>query len=219
LDDRTKEALMSKKNFSILFVSISLVILSTCIFICIKYLDTPVAIKVMHLLRSFHEVNKVTRNIPDFLPHFVTISSILMWVIYFYRLQKKRFDIETQFLKLGGAVLPAAYLVKTLLKFPFGRTSPRSWLLQNQPLKFHWFKMWSSSFPSGHMVVFVAFGTAILIYYPQYRNLVLIFLILLGAALVLTDYHFLSDVIAGACFGIMTTFSVYHLLPKQSPKT
>jgi membrane-associated phospholipid phosphatase len=209
---------MSKKNFSIFFVFVGLITICSSLFICIKFLDAQIAIKIMHFLRSFHEVNKVTRNIPDFLPHFVAVGSVFMWVIYFYRLQKKKFDVETQFLKLGGIVLPIAYMVKTLLKFPFGRTSPRAWLLQNHPLKFHWFKTWNSSFPSGHMIVFVAFGTAILIYYPKYRNLVLIFLIMLGAALILTDYHFLSDVIAGACFGFITTYSVFHLLRKEPLK-
>ncbi len=164
----------------------------------------------MHLLRTIHTLRKATESIPDFLPHFVGISTVSMWTIYFYRLKKEKYDIETKFLKLAATVLPAAYLVKTLLKFVFGRTFPRDWLLHNHQLTFHWFHFWSSSFPSGHMVVFAAFGTAILIYYPRYRNLVLIFLTLLGAALIGTNYHFLSDVIAGAYIGIITTYIIYY---------
>ncbi len=205
---------MFKKKVSIPFIILGFVTITLITFLCIKYLDAEIAIKVMHFLRSFHSMNKVTGNIPDLLPHFVAVSTVFMWAIYFYRLHKKKLDVETQFLKLGGAVLPIAYLVKTLSKFVFGRTSPRSWLIQNQTLKFHWFKIWSSSFPSGHMLVFAALGTAILIYYPKYRNVVLIFLILLGVALVGTDYHFFSDVIAGSCLGVITTYSLWYLFEK-----
>ncbi len=210
LQKERAESQILKKNISFsLGIKVTLIV-SLITVICIKYLDAGIALRVFHFLRSVHTLNKVTESIPDFLPHFVGISTIFMWAMYFYRLQKKKFDVETQFLKLAATVLPAAYLIKTLLKFVFGRTFPRDWLIHNHQLTFHWFSFWSSSFPSGHMVVFAAFGTAILIYYPRYRSIVLIFLILLGAALIGTNYHFLSDVIAGAYIGIITTYFIYY---------
>jgi len=209
---------MIKKNISISHIILGIIIISLATVLCINYLDAEIAINVMRFLRTFHKINKVTGNIPDLLPHFVAISTVLMWVVYFYRLRKKRFGEETLFLKLGGAALPIAYLVKTLSKFIFGRTSPRSWLIHHHPLEFHWFKLWSSSFPSGHMLVFAALGMAIIIYYPKYRDLVIIFLILLGFALIGTDYHFLSDVIAGAFLGIITTYSLWYLFEKRKTK-
>ena len=210
LQKETTESKNIKQNFSfILFIQITFIV-SLITILSIKFLDARIAQMVLHLLRSNHSLNKVTEHIPDLLPHFVGIGTIFMWAMYFYRLQKKKIDSETQFLKLAATVLPASYLVKTLLKFIFGRTFPRDWLIHNHQLTFHWFSFWSSSFPSGHMVVFAAFGTAILIYYPRYRSVVLIFLILLGAALIGTNYHFLSDVIAGAYIGIVTTYFIYY---------
>jgi membrane-associated phospholipid phosphatase len=187
--------------------------------VSIRYLDNEIAIRVMHVIKTIHPLKDFTENIPDILLHFVVVATVLMWALYFYRRHRKKFDTETQFLQLAATVLPAAYIVKTLLKFVFGRTSARDWLNQNQEPSFHWFKIWSSSFPSGHMLVFAAFGSAILFYYPQYRRRVIIFLILLGIGLVGTDYHFLSDVIAGAYLGIMTTYFVRYMLGKQKNKS
>ncbi|MGB8319658.1 MAG: phosphatase PAP2 family protein [Ignavibacteriaceae bacterium] len=204
-----------KRNLSISLSIKTFILISLATIISIKFLDTGIAVGVMHILQTVYVLKKATKSIPDFLPHFVGIGTLFLWAFYFYRLHEKKFDKETRFLRLAGTVLPVAYLVKTLIKFVFGRTSPRSWLINNQPLTFHWFKTWDSSFPSGHMVVFAAFGTAIVIHYPQYRKPVLIFLFLLGAALVGTDYHFLSDVIAGTYIGIITTYLTWILLIKR----
>ena len=207
-----------KKNLSIYlgFKTFLAVFLVTVL--SIKYLDAEIALRIMHFIQSIHPLKEVTEHIPDLLLHFVLAATILMWVVYLYRLHKKKYDKETQFLQLAATVLPAAYIVKTLLKFVFGRTDPRNWLIYNDQLTFHWFKHLSGSFPSGHMVVFTAFGTGILIYYPEYRRVVVIFLTLLGVALVGTDYHFLSDVISGAYLGIITAYSIWYIFEKLKTK-
>ncbi len=195
----------STNNFDIKIAA--LVLIATVV--CIIYLDKEIAINVMLFLKYIHPLHKVTENIPDFLPHLVAIGTVMMWALYFFRKHKNLIDTKTKFLQLAATALPAAYLIKTLLKFIFGRTDPRYWLLANKPLVFNWFtQIESGSFPSGHMTVFAAFGAAVIFYFPQYRKYVLILLILLGAALIGTDYHFLSDVIAGAYLGYLTTFAI-----------
>jgi membrane-associated phospholipid phosphatase len=216
--ETTKSAIIKRNLFTyFLFIITPAVLLTTIL--SIEYLDTRIAVKVMQLIQSVHTLRKATESIPDLLLHFVVTATVLMWAFYLYRLHQRRVDAVTQFLKFAATVLPVAYLIKTLLKFVFGRTSIRGWLLENEELNFHWFKRWSSSFPSGHMLVFAAFGTAILIYYPKYQKIVLIFLILLGAALVGTDYHFLSDVIAGTYLGILTAYILCYLFEKQKIKS
>jgi membrane-associated phospholipid phosphatase len=182
----------------------------------IKFLDARIAAAVMNFIKSVHRLRQATESIPDILPHLVGIGTVFLWGFYFYRSRRTTADNEMRFLRLGATVLPVAYVVKTILKFVFGRTSPRAWLIHYQPIEFHWFKIWSSSFPSGHMLVFVAFGTAVLFYYPKYRQVVLILLCLLGIALIGTDYHFLSDVIAGAYFGFITTYFTKCLFERRS---
>lgn len=199
---------MIKKYFAFNVIILLAIILS------IKFLDAKIALNVMYFLQSIEFLNKTTRHIPDLLEHFVLIATLLMWVIYFYRAKKNKFDLTEQFLRLAATVLPISYVFKTLFKFIFGRTDPRAWLIHHRQLTFHWFSVWSSSFPSGHMFVFTALGTALMLYFPKYRNLTFIFLLLLGAALIGTDYHFLSDVLAGAYLGAATTYFVKFILDK-----
>ena len=201
-----------KRSIFLSIKTILAVLLATIL--SIKYLDTEIAIRVIHFLKAVPMFYKVSKGIPDLLLHFVLVATALMWAMYFYRLHKKKIDAETQFLQLAATVLPAAFMEKTLLKFVFGRTSPRVSYIYNQQSTFHWFKTWHSSFPSGHMVVFAAFGAAVAIYYPKYRREILIFLILLEAALIGTDYHFLSDVIGGWYLGFATTYLVKYLIEK-----
>lgn len=200
---------MIRRNVIIALIVLIAVLLS------IRFLDARIAITVMHFIRSVYPISKMTEHIPDVLPHIVIAGTIILWAFYFYRSRRKVFDEETMFLRLAAIVLPVSYLVKTFSKIIFGRTGPRDWLLHHQNLKFHWLQIWSSSFPSGHMVVFVAFGVAVLVYYPKYRKLVVSLLVLLALTLILTDYHFLSDVIAGAYIGYMTTYLTNYFYEKQ----
>jgi membrane-associated phospholipid phosphatase len=207
---------MMKKLVSINKLILYTLLVAVITMVAIKFLDARIAAAVMNFIKSVHRLRQATESIPDFLPHLVGIGTVFLWGIYFYRSRRTTDDNEVRFLRLAATVLPVAYIVKTLLKFVFGRTNPRSWLIHNQPLTFHWFDRSSSSFPSGHMLVFVAFGAAVLFYYPKYRRLVMILLCLLGIALVGTDYHFLSDVIAGAYFGIITTYIIKYLFERKS---
>ena len=205
-----------KKPVSINKLIIYTLLTAVITIVAIKFLDARIAAAVMNFIKSVHRLRQATESIPDFLPHLVGIGTVFLWGIYFYRSHRTTDENEIRFLRLAATVLPVAYIVKTLLKFVFGRTNPRSWLIHNQHLAFHWFNSSSSSFPSGHMLVFVAFGAAVLFYYPKYRRVVLILLFLLGIALIGTDYHFLSDVIAGAYFGIITTYFTKYLFERKS---
>ena len=45
-------------------------------------------------------------------------------------------------------------------------------------------------------------------YYPRYRSVYLGLLCLLALTLIITDHHFLSDVLAGAVLGSMLAFII-----------
>jgi membrane-associated phospholipid phosphatase len=196
-------------------IAISLVVIIVIV-VSIQYLDTGIAVRVMHFLQSFRTLRKATDNIPDILPHIVGICTVIMWAIYFFRAHEKKHDKMMKFLRLSATSLPIAYLLKTFLQFVFGRTNTRLWLIANKHLEFKWFnELGNGSFPSGHMTVFAALGAAVLIYYPKYRVPVICLLILLGIALITTDYHYLSDVIAGAYLGFITTYTLKKVFDKQ----
>ena len=210
---------MDKRQSSFFSIIIFSVVVFLATIVSIRFLDAEIAIRVMHFIRSIRPLHRATENIPDILPDIVAVGTLLMWVIYFYRLYKKKNDEGTHFLLLAATTLPVSYILKTFFKYIFGRTNPRAWIFHHKPLVFDWFhRFGSGSFPSGHMTVFAALGIAILLYYPKYRKPVLFFLILLGIALIGTDYHFLSDVIGGAYLGFITTYALYYLFEKRRTK-
>jgi membrane-associated phospholipid phosphatase len=100
--------------------------------------------------------------------------------------------------------------MKDQLKFIFGRTWPETWV-QNNPSFIrdgvYGFNLLHGgnayqSFPSGHMATTCAVISVLWIWYPRLRLLCAIAGIVVGVGLVGANYHFLSDVIAGAYIGI-----------------
>lgn len=177
----------------------------------IRFLDREIASAVMKLLHSRHILDTATAKIPDALLFLVCFGTAIMWLAYIYLSRNKAPVAQLRFLQLAATAVPSAYLLKAFLKFIFGRTNTRSWLLSGEPLQFNWFHgAGTGSFPSGHMTVFTAFGATIWYYCPRYRRHTLLALVLLGTALIATDYHFLSDVIAGSYVGLIVTTVVRY---------
>ncbi len=181
----------------------------------ILFLDEKIAVAVMDILHSNRFLHSVTASIPDLLLLLVCAGTAIIWLLHFYLLRHNGSDEKLCFLQLIGTVIPASYLLKMFLQFAFGRTNTRLWLAGGMPLQFDWFHgAGIGCFPSGHMTVFAAFGAAVWYVYPRYFRPIALFLVLLGAALIATDYHFLSDVIAGAYVGIMLSRGISHWLKR-----
>lgn len=100
-------------------------------------------------------------------------------------------------------------IMKNMLKFIFGRTWPETWVdnnpsfIGNGVYGFNFMHGGTAyqSFPSGHMAATCTVISVLWIRYPQFRWFYLIAGLFVGAALVGANYHFLSDVIAGAFIG------------------
>ncbi len=100
-----------------------------------------------------------------------------------------------------------AYAINdSTLKFLFGVPNPGA-VLQGAQHAFHLLNgTSSSSFPSGHMVLAGAFAG---VFMRLYRNSILPFsalLLIAATLLILGDWHFLSDVIAGTFIGVSAGF-------------
>ena len=185
----------------------------------IWYLDERIALGIMQLLRSNNALRLATAKIPDTLLLLVCFGSAFMWLIYIYLTRKNGNKEMQRFLQLAATAVPAAYISKAYLQYAFGRTNTRFWLNNDVVLQFSWFHgAGVGGFPSGHMAVFTAFGAAIWFIYPRFRNYTALGLLLLAAALMATNYHFLSDVIAGAYLGLMVTCTILLLLGKTGAR-
>lgn len=89
-----------------------------------------------------------------------------------------------------------------MLKEIFGRPNPNLYLFAATPPHFHFLHgTRQSSFPSGHMAMAGAFAIALARIYPRTLIAFVVLLCLAGALLVVGDWHFLSDVLAGVFLG------------------
>ena len=199
-------------NRTLLIISLLFAVLATGI--SIRYIDKQVAALIWAFTSSQPFLHKHIAHIPNTLPKVVVMGTAILWLAYYCMVRKKGASKPAQFLLLAATVIPVAYLIKIFLHFAFGRTGIRMWLLAGKPLEFRWFNpLDACGFPSGHTVVFTAFFTAVWLYFPRMRPLVIAALSALALALMLTSYHFVSDIIAGLCCGILITLSIHHVIP------
>jgi membrane-associated phospholipid phosphatase len=113
--------------------------------------------------------------------------------------------------------------VKELAKLAFGRTWPETWTGGNPSFirdgafgfaPFHGGAGWSA-FPSGHETLVCAVAGSLWVLAPRLRPLCLVAVLVMGIGLLGADYHWLSDVLAGALLGWLIGVFVAKLeLPK-----
>jgi membrane-associated phospholipid phosphatase len=183
----------------------------------IRFIDKGLALRVWAVTSSQPFLHAHFENIPDTLSKIVIIGTAVMWFGYYLTVRNTISRRPAHFLQLAATTVPVAFLVKTFLQFACGRTNTRLWLRIGGPLEFNWFNPLEKSggFPSGHTVVFTAFFTAVWLYYPKCRPLVVAALSALAMALVLTSYHFVSDILAGLATGILLTASIHYVYSKN----
>lgn len=168
------------------------------------YVDAWLARAVLDFLRSWNLSFLGTRRMPDLLFPLVCVATVAMWIDYFLVQRSGRDGGKGRFLLLAATAIPLAYVFKKLLQGIFGRGYTRSWLHHHGSFGFTWFHG-DGGFPSGHMLVFTAFFAAVWYHFPRYRIPSVLAVLILGIALILTDYHFLSDLVAGTYLGILVT--------------
>ena len=180
------------------------------------FLDTRIALFVSGAWISRAGLDIFAADIPDLLFFFVCAVTGFAWTAYFYRVRRGMHDSDTRFFLLIAIAVPLAFVLKTVLKIAVGRINTRFWLRHPDYPQFHWLNGGNhyDGFPSGHIAVFAAFAAAVWIFYPKCRILSAVLLSVLAIALIVTDYHFVSDIIAGACLGLAVHSAVHDgLLP------
>ncbi len=190
-------------------LSQSLVFLTVLVFAASSYvfLDARISTFFFEVIHGSDVLEQVTSGIPDVLLHIVAAITLSSWAGYFYLTHKGICNNTSRFLRLCGTSVPLAFVAKTALQYVFGRANTETWTLYHQLPRFYWFRAGEGygSFPSGHMTVFTALVISFWQYYPCRRLVGVSFLLLLALALIATNYHFVSDVIAGAYLGLIVT--------------
>ena len=191
-------------------------LVSVVLFIVFSYyfLDRKIAGFSYDFISGKRMISAYTSNIPDLLLPLAFVITGLSWAAYSWFRRKDISSPYTRLFHLIGWTVPLSFLLKTGLKYVFGMTNAREWLVNKGEFGFHWLHGGANycGFPSGHMAVFSVLVIALVRYFPRYRSAGLSFLLLLAAALVITGYHFLSDVVAGALLGLMIDERVFQAL-------
>jgi len=153
-------------------------------------------------------------NIPDILFWLVCVVTGASWTGRLYLSLKPFKKWISDLLEQIGCSVPLAFILKHLLKDLFGKTNTRYWLLHPEQFGFHWFHGGGdfSAFPSGHMAVFTALLLGVSRYFPRLRPVCSGLLFILALSLLLTQYHFFSDLVAGFYLGVITDFFVWRAL-------
>ena len=119
--------------------------------------------------------------------------------------------------KLRGLVAGAYFYLclqltlelKTGLKIIFGRYWPTTWIAGNLSLihdgiyGFHWWHGWGNQggFPSGHTTYTLFCCTCLYLTLPRLKYLWLLLALLIPSCLIILNYHFLGDCLAGIGLG------------------
>ncbi|MFZ1110117.1 MAG: phosphatase PAP2 family protein [Rhodomicrobium sp.] len=115
---------------------------------------------------------------------------------------------ESLILRICCALL-VAYVLKEQLKYLFGRTWPETWVNNNPSFfgdgTYGFFPLHGgagyASFPSGHTTLIAAVAGALWSLVPRLRWLGVALVLAVAAGLLGADYHWLSDIMAGAILG------------------
>lgn len=120
------------------------------------------------------------------------------------------------------------YVLKNELKWVFSRYWPLTWThnnlswIGNHAYGFQWFQgPWlqgvdaTGSFPSGHTAIAFATLFPIAVYSQRYAWFWILLATLEGISMVAFDYHFVSDVIAGALLAITCVSLLFRVLERQ----
>jgi membrane-associated phospholipid phosphatase len=184
---------------------IALVPVALTTYYCIGHLDIAVAEFVTRYLYASKGWQQVTSSIPDTLLILMVCVTAASYSLFRYRASRYGIDAPAVMYKMLAAVAPASYIVKSVLKYAFGRINTREWLQTPQDYGFHWFSGTArhSGFPSGHMLVVTAMAAVVWRFHPRYRPAYVVLLLVLALAMIATNYHFVSDVIAGAYVGLV----------------
>lgn len=184
------------------------------------FLDIWIARVVLELFPRSLLFSPHVSNIPDLLFVITSTVTVAGWAGHLYFTWKGIHNNTSRFFQLIGYTVPTSFILKSVLKYLVGRTNTRVWLLNPSLYDLHWFHGGGQhgSFPSGHMAVFTALMLGASRHYPRFHIVFLGSLFLLAVALIVTEYHFLSDVVAGGYLGYIVDHALDRRLRASSKR-
>jgi membrane-associated phospholipid phosphatase len=145
----------------------------------------------------------------------LSVDAAMALTLVLFRIVRGRDGFSPLYRALVLACLTSicAYAVNDgVLKLFFGVPNPASVFFQGARHGFHLFAgSQASSFPSGHMMLVSPFAGVLMKLYPRTIVPLAILLLIAAVALIVGDWHFVSDVIAGTSLGVAIGLLVGNL--------
>lgn len=177
---------------------LSLLICSLVVAATFVYFDVPIAHRVYGI---FGSAKSLASGFASFV--LLSIEAAVALALMITRIFRGRLSPFREATALACLTSICAYAINdSILKHLFGVPNPGVVLYGTQHV-FNFLKGTSqSSFPSGHMVLAAAFAGVFMRLYRKSISLFSALLLIAAALLIVGDWHFVSDVVAGAFFGI-----------------
>jgi membrane-associated phospholipid phosphatase len=175
---------------------------------CYFWIDRPLAFWIH--TRQGHFVGRDELNPLAGIPNpLVLVSVLTFFLLGFLQLAERPLNRTERVALASSSSVLIGETIKEILKWVFGRPSPDIWIMRNssavgyQAYQFHWFHGIApfNSFPSGHMTALTAFIAILWVQYPRFRMIYAVVCLTAAVGLILFNFHFLGDVIAGAMLG------------------
>ena len=190
----------------------ALLLCAVLVLLCALFVDRPVAYSVHDQRFADHLILKWLTYPPDILQACVPVVLAAL-LVRRVRGPLRRWERVALAACLG---LILAEQCKIILAYAFGRYWPETWINDNPSLirqgayGFHPFRIGAAyaSFPSGHTARTLAVASVIWTAYPRWRWACILMSLAVASGLVLMDYHFVGDVIAGGFVGAIAGTSM-----------
>jgi membrane-associated phospholipid phosphatase len=195
---------------------VALLCCAALILLCYLFVDRPVAFYVHDQRFADYPVLKWLTYPPDILEALVPVALAVLMV---RRIRGPFNRWERVVLATCLAVILAEQF-KDAFAYLFGRYWPETWIDNNPSLihdgayGFHPFHRGDSyrSFPSGHTARIVAAASVMWIAYPRWRWAWVLLSMAVISGLILMDYHFVGDVVAGGFIGAIVGTYLIHCI-------
>lgn len=198
---------MQKKWFTIIIIFLCTLFSVIAYF----YWDIPLAVYCRGLRRSVIDIAEIVTTWGEARWYYIFLIPVL---IYFWLLAKnKLWSRRILFILIS---LSVSGLFNMLVKWLAGRQRPILFF-NNGLFGFNFFGIGYefTSFPSGHAVTAFSLAAAVSILFPRSGILAFILAVSIGMTRIILTSHYLSDVIAGAGIGILSTMIVKYFFDRR----
>ena len=191
----------------------ALALCAVAVSFCIVYVDRPLALYLDTHVRHTEIWDWLNFTLRSFSLVVAVALFFLMacgiWLIFGHQLRPWT---ATPFLCSSSAMGAVATVIS--FKRIFGRGWPDPTFIRDHLYGFHLLRgeTYWDAFPSGTATVSVAILAVLWILQPRLRAVGLVIVIFLMASVVMANYHWLSDVIAGAFLGASIGWAIVRLL-------